>query len=115
KLLEAPKTKEQWLEAGDTYFDIKRYKEAMVAYSHAIQLHPRCVYAYYRRGLVYAQLKEYQEAINDYDRAVALNPNFFLAKKERQRALCFQEGTSPTGKMYVSSLALLGMLLKRPF
>ena len=39
------KTKEDWQEEGHTFHDLKRYKEALIAYDHVIQLDPKAAEA----------------------------------------------------------------------
>ncbi|HJT55511.1 MAG TPA: serine/threonine-protein kinase [Ktedonobacteraceae bacterium] len=68
------KTKEQWFDEGDTYYDEGQYMNAIAAYSHVLELDPQDTNAYNNRGLAYHQLKEYRQAITDYNRALELDP-----------------------------------------
>jgi cytochrome c-type biogenesis protein CcmH/NrfG len=56
-----PKTKEQWLDEGDRYsdIDIQWYEEAIVAYSHALELDPCNPYIYTKRGFAYEYCRQY--------------------------------------------------------
>jgi len=91
------KTKAQWMKKGNTHYDTKQYKEAIVNYDRAVQLDPNYAIAYNQRGNAYYYLKEYQKAIADYNRAIELDPtmitayngrgNVYNALKEYQKAL----------------------------
>ena len=80
------RAKRQWIDEGDAHYDAGRYKEAIAAYSRAIQLDPRDADIYCDRGRAYYDLKEYQWAIASFDRALELKPNFSRAKNERAKA-----------------------------
>ncbi len=88
------KTKEQWLEEGNTHYTARRYTEAIVAYTQATALDAQYADAYYGRGLAYRNLKEYPKAIADYDRAIGLNPNYTMAKNNRETAYRSLQGKS---------------------
>jgi serine/threonine protein kinase len=70
-----PKTKEQWLEVGNTYAKAERYKDAIAAYTRAIELDPNYATAYNNRGDTYEDLRQFQQALADYNRAIELKPN----------------------------------------
>src|SRR5205807_928969 len=44
------KTKEQWLEEGNTHYRAKRYEDALSAYEQAIRLDPNYAFAYQNKG-----------------------------------------------------------------
>ena len=69
------KTKEQWLEEGDQYYDTGRHREAIVAYTQAIILDREDATAYNNRGLAHYELDEDRVALDDYNRAIALDPD----------------------------------------
>src|SRR5947209_5032104 len=69
------KTKEQWFIKGSTHHSAKQYREAIAAYSSAIELDPAYAWAYGRRGQVHALLRDYQRAIKDFDHALELDPH----------------------------------------
>src|SRR6266702_6218466 len=91
------KTKAQWMKKGNTHYDTKQYKEAIVNYDRAVQLDQNYAIAYNQRGNAYYYLKEYQKAIADYNRAIELDPtmvvaynsrgNVYYALKEYQKAI----------------------------
>jgi tetratricopeptide (TPR) repeat protein len=80
------KTKEQWFIKGSTHQSARQYKEAIAAYTFAIQLDPAYAWAYGRRGQAYASLKEYQQALKDFDRALELDPYLSWVKVDREYA-----------------------------
>jgi serine/threonine protein kinase len=79
------RTKEQWFDEGETHRKAKRFKEAIVAYTHAIELNANYTNAYYNRGLTYYDLKQYELALADYERALALDPNDSDARVRREQ------------------------------
>src|SRR6266849_223213 len=80
------RTKRQWIDEGDAHYDAGRYKEAVAAYSRAIELDPRDADIYFNRGSAYHDLKEYRQAITDYDRAITLNPTYAVIYCSRGNA-----------------------------
>jgi len=68
------KTKEQWFNEGYDHHNAGRYKEAIEAYSRAIELNPRYADAYHNRGCAYGNLKDSAKAIEDLNRAIELAP-----------------------------------------
>src|SRR6266849_10261780 len=69
------KSVQQWLTEGDTLADLKRYKEALSAYEHAIRLSPNLASAYSNKGSVLNKLKRYEEALAASELAIRLDPN----------------------------------------
>jgi tetratricopeptide (TPR) repeat protein len=80
------KTKEQWFIKGSTHQSAKQYREALEAYSLAIELDARYALAYARRGQVYSLLRDYSRAVKDFDRAFALDPGLSWVKPDREYA-----------------------------
>ena len=58
-------------------------RNAIRAYSKAIQLDPKFVSAYVHRATGYLSLKQYQLAIRDYDRILSLDPENNTAHSDR--------------------------------
>lgn len=58
---------------GLAYIREKKYEEAIVDFSHAIQLNPKVTQAYYSRALAYYALGQHTKAMADLDRALLLN------------------------------------------
>lgn len=80
------KSKEQWVRKGITHYHAKQYREAIAAYSFAIELAPTYTQAYALRGQAYSCLKEYQLAVKDFDQALKLEPNIVWIEIEREKA-----------------------------
>lgn len=79
----AKKSKERWLEEGNTNFNAGRYEEAIVAYDEVLILDPTDAITFNNRGLAYQALQEYETAIADFESAIALNPKFVAAYYNR--------------------------------
>ena len=69
------KTKEQWQDEGDQYYDTGQYREAIVAYTQAILLDREDATVYNNRGLTHYELDENRVALDDYNHAIALDPD----------------------------------------
>jgi serine/threonine protein kinase len=80
------KTKEQWFNEGYAHDQAKRYQEAIVAFSHVIELDPNDADSYYYRGLAYLKLKQYEQALADFDSTIALDSNNAIAYSNRGSA-----------------------------
>ena len=68
---------------GNTEFDSKNYKEAIVNYDKAIKINFNNASYYNNRGNTYHYLKNYKEAIEDFNSAIELNHNYILAYYNR--------------------------------
>ena len=55
-------------------------------YGKSIQLNPKDIIAYNRRGVAYKINKEYDKAITDYNRALEIDPSYVKALKNRADA-----------------------------
>ncbi len=73
------KTKEQWLEEGNTLWDLKRFEEALASYEQAIHLDPNFAIAYNGKGNALRDLKRFDEALASYEQAIRLDPNYSLS------------------------------------
>ena len=70
---------EDWIEKGFSLANSKRYEEAIMAYTKALDINPRDARAYMvynNRGLAWAKKGNYDRAIADYNRALEINPRF---------------------------------------
>src|SRR5947207_1423148 len=81
------KTREQWLDEGNTHFYAQRYDEALAAYQQALQLDPDYAKAYNNMGYVLNEIKRYEEALAAYEQAIRLNPNYAKAYNNKAIAL----------------------------
>ncbi len=67
----------EWLERGFKNAFYANWKEALDAYTNAINLKPDYAIAYMRRGMVYSRfLDNYQQAIKDFTKAIEHKPDF---------------------------------------
>src|SRR6266571_5310400 len=73
------KTKEQWLEEGNEFYNLKQYPKALAAYEQALRLDPNYVFAYSCKGNTLNGLKRYEEALAAFEQAIRLNPNDAVA------------------------------------
>src|SRR6266699_5347208 len=62
------------LRQGDSYYQAKRYWDALLAYSRALRLIPSDVDALIGSGNCLRELQREEEALSCYDQAIALNP-----------------------------------------
>jgi len=81
------KTKDQWLDEGDNFRNLKQYSEALAAYEQAIRLDPNDAYAYSNKGYTLNELKRYREAVGAYEQAIRLDPNNAAAYISKSLAL----------------------------
>lgn len=84
------KTKEQWLEEGDTAARAGHFDEALGAYTEVIQLDPKDTVAQRRKGYMLNQLKRYDEALVALEEAIRLDPNnahSYIARGEALKGL----------------------------
>ncbi|MBP2664094.1 MAG: hypothetical protein H6Q71_2042 [Firmicutes bacterium] len=64
-----------WLiEQGYNSAEQKSYEASVQAFTQAIDLDPRCAFAYLNRGNTYHELKQLDLALADYNKAIALDP-----------------------------------------
>lgn len=77
---------EQRLEEGKRFLESKQYDAALNALNKSIELNPKDVEAYVRRGSAYGYLGNDSQAIKDYDRAIELNPKDPVAYVNRGKA-----------------------------
>jgi serine/threonine protein kinase len=80
------KTKEQWFIKGSTHQSARQYREAIAAYSLALELDSMYALAYAKRGQVYSLLMDYSRAVKDFDRALTLDPSLAWVKPDREYA-----------------------------
>lgn len=63
---------------GNKLAEEGRYREALVAYSEALELRPNSERALYQRARIYGLLGDFQQALADLDKLLQLNPNHSL-------------------------------------
>ena len=72
-----------WLNKAHKFFTADAFQDAIDAFSKAIELDPKNVYAYRGRGNAYSVLVKYQQAIDDYTKLIELNPKDWSSYKFR--------------------------------
>ncbi len=86
----------EWFEKGVALGKAGNYKEAIEAFTKAIEIDPNNATAYRNRGLAYKSLGNNEQAIQDYDKAIELNPQYLDAYISRGIAYCtlsnFEQG-----------------------
>ncbi|GHO69794.1 hypothetical protein KSC_086860 [Ktedonobacter sp. SOSP1-52] len=71
----AKETKQQWIDEGKNFLEVKRYEEALVAFEQAIALDPHDAVAFNGKGDALSNFQRYEEALVAYNQAIALDPN----------------------------------------
>jgi tetratricopeptide (TPR) repeat protein len=74
-------------EQGLAYHWLADYRDALAAYSRAIELDPKDSYSLYNRGLVYEMLENPAQALADFNASLALRPGNADGYLERGRIL----------------------------
>lgn len=86
-IVKAQKTKEQWMEEGKRFTDLKQYSEALIAYEEALRLDPNDANAYYSKGASLGELERYEEELAAYDQTIYLDPKYVNAYINKSAAL----------------------------
>ena len=81
------KTKEEWIEEGNRFGDLKQYSEALAAYEQAIRLDPNDAVAFATKGYALNRLKRFEEALAACEQAIRLDPNYAVAYQNKGKAL----------------------------
>src|SRR6266566_1658579 len=81
------KTKDQWIDEGDNFRNLKQYPEALAAYEQVIRLDPNDAYAFIQKGSILAELKRFREALGACEQAIRLDPNDAVAYINKGYAL----------------------------
>ena len=77
--LKSNKTKQEWVDDGNTLFNQGRYMESLTAFDRAIRLDTAYADAYEGRGSVVYLMNRYAEALASYEQAIELDPQFAQA------------------------------------
>jgi tetratricopeptide (TPR) repeat protein len=80
------KSAEDYLKDGDKHRQQRKWREAVKAYTEAIELDKDDFRSYERRGRCYFELGDYHEAIINLTRAIEIKPNRYLLYDLRGRA-----------------------------
>jgi tetratricopeptide (TPR) repeat protein len=91
----AAETADDLIKLGNKAYEEKKYREAVAAYTRAIQADPSMAKAYRNMAFSYDQLKEYNLAVHYYDFYFELAPD---ARKDRQISANYKRLTRDRGK-----------------
>lgn len=69
------RTAEDYFLEGQKYHAEKKYPEAIVVYTKAIEMRPKFIEAYYGRGSSYALADHAEHALADFNTIIAINPS----------------------------------------
>jgi len=72
---------------GETFWELRRYKDALEAYNRAVELKPEYGEALQGKGNALLELKQYEDALEAYDKAIQIRPNYLEAWVGRGKAL----------------------------
>jgi cellulose synthase operon protein C len=72
--------KQKYLESGQHYLDQKRYREAVIQFSNAVQVDPNFAQAHYELGETFLKLQDGGHAFRELSRALELDPNLDQAR-----------------------------------
>lgn len=81
------KTAEACFNEGKTFYENKKYDQAIASYDEAIKLNPKLIKAFNSRGIAYMVKGQFDQAIADFSRAIELDPNY--GKAYNNRAVAF--------------------------
>jgi TonB family protein len=69
--------------AGNAYVNLKKYPEAIAAFTRAIERAPRDAPSFRNRGITYTYLGAYKQGLDDLNEALALDPQDAIAHNHR--------------------------------
>jgi tetratricopeptide (TPR) repeat protein len=71
---------------GEVQLKFKRFKEASESFSKSLEMDPRCISAWYGKGMAHLGNSEPDEAIGCFDTAIGLDDNYVWAWAGKVRA-----------------------------
>jgi len=72
---------------GETFFELKRYEQALDAYKQAVAIRPEYAQAWQGQGNTLSQLKQHKDALEAYDQAIQIQPDYLEAWNSRGETL----------------------------
>ncbi|WP_320040067.1 tetratricopeptide repeat protein [uncultured Desulfobacter sp.] len=78
-LKENPDNAQAWIELGNAFFDIDRFKDAINAYEKSLSIQPDHPHVLTDLGVMYRRNNEPEKALDAFSRAVAVQPDFETA------------------------------------
>ncbi len=85
--IEEDKTSSEWVEYGNSLFEVGDYSGAITAFDRAIAIDPDYANAWNNKGYALNKLGRYEEAITAFDRAVSIDPDYAFAWNRKGCAL----------------------------
>ncbi|NEP45180.1 MAG: tetratricopeptide repeat protein, partial [Okeania sp. SIO2H7] len=76
---------------GDALFKLERYREAVKAYSRAIELNPDFAWGYYKLGDVLVKLQDWKRAVEVYRQLMQIQPDFSHEVEEKLNQALHQQ------------------------
>src|SRR5580698_2395680 len=86
--------KQKYFDSGEKYFAARKYREAAIQYSNAIQIDPRFAQAHSQLAQAYLNLGDKQRAYQELNRVVDLDPENYRAHTDLANLLV----TSPNAE-----------------
>lgn len=77
------KTALDYFEMGNYHYDKGMCKQAIIDYTHSIELDPNYPQSYNNRAYTNMRLRNYKDALYDLDQAIYLNPEYVEALMNR--------------------------------
>src|SRR5882724_1692741 len=71
--------KQKYLESGERYFKVAKYREAVIQFSNALQVDPRFVEGHYQLAQAYIKLQDWNMAYEQLEKTVKLRPDYYPA------------------------------------
>jgi len=98
KIIKANKIKFKYADIfykrGKIFYYLKRFNEAILDFSRAIELEPQKTKYYEKRAAVYYELKKYDKIVSDYTSLLKLEPQNIVYYAKRAKALVLEKGKS---------------------
>jgi tetratricopeptide (TPR) repeat protein len=71
--------KQKYLESGERYFKVAKYREAVIQFSNAVQVDPRFAEGHYQLAQAYIKLQDWNLAYEQLEKTVELRPDHYPA------------------------------------
>ena len=93
-------TSEQWINMGQEFMQIDRYKDALNAFNKSIELDPKSANSWDDKGKVLQKMGRINDSIKAYEKAIELDPGFASACIDKGNALQNMELYNESIKAY---------------
>lgn len=88
---------------ANTFAEAKKYQQAVVEYSKAIDSFPMLFEAIDNRGITYMDLGQFDDALADFEQSLIINPNNFTAIYYKGRCLFELERYDEVKALYIEA------------